>query len=62
MINFKLFKLNKSNYYIDHIPVDINIFNTLIMNLSIMAMIVLSIYLPIIFIQKLKILDTIKFD
>ena len=60
--NFKLFKLNKSNYYIDHIPVDINIFNTLIMNLSIMAMIVLSIYLPIIFIQKLKILDTIKFD
>tara|TARA_B100000963_G_C22048945_1_gene418723 strand:+ start:73 stop:408 length:336 start_codon:yes stop_codon:yes gene_type:complete len=60
--NYKLFKLNKSNYYIDHIPVDINILNTLIINLSMIAMIIISIYLPIIFIQKLKILDTIKFD
>ena len=60
--NFKLLKLNKSNYYIDHIPVDINILNTLIINLSMIAMIIISIYLPIIFIQKLKILDTIKFD
>ena len=60
--NFKLFKLNKSNYYIDHIPVDINILNTLMINLSMIAMIIISIYLPIIFIQKLKILDTIRFD
>ena len=60
--NFKLFKLNKSNYYIDHIPVDINILNTLIINLSMITMIIISIYLPIIFIQKLKILDTIRFD
>ena len=60
--NFKLFKLNKSNYYIDHIPVDINILNTLTINLSMILMIIISIYIPIIFIQKLKILDTIKFD
>ena len=60
--NFKLFKLNKSNYYIDHIPVDINILNTLTINTSMILMIIISIYIPIIFIQKLKILDTIKFD
>ncbi len=60
--NFKLFKLNKSNYYIDHIPVDINILNTLTINSSMILMIIISIYIPIIFIQKLKILDTIKFD
>ena len=60
--NFKLFKLNKSNYYIDHIPVDINILNTITINLSMILMIIISIYIPIIFIQKLKILDTIKFD
>ena len=40
--NFKLFKLNKSNYYIDHIPVDINILNTLTINLSMILMIIIS--------------------
>jgi len=60
--NFKLFKLNKENYYIDHIPMDFTISNILLINVIMFIMILLSICIPIIYIDRIRVINSIKFS
>ena len=49
------------SYYIDFVPVDINIINILSINIILIVMIIISIYLPIIFIDRIRVINSIKF-
>ena len=60
--NYKLIKLDKINYYLDFVPVDFNIYNILLINIILLIMIVISIYLPIFFIDRIRIINSIKFN
>ena len=60
--NFKLFKLNKENYYIDYIPMDFTISNILLINVIMFIMILLSICIPIIYIDRIRVINSIKFS
>ena len=60
--NYKLIKLDKINYYLDFVPVDFNIYNILLINVILLIMIVISIYLPIFFIDRIRIINSIKFN
>ena len=59
---FKLFKLDKTNYYVDYIPLDIEISNLIFINGLIMLMMLVSIYIPIFFIQRISVINSIKFS
>ena len=59
---YKLIKLNKMSYYIDFVPVDFNIINVLSINIILIVMIIISIYLPIIFIDRIRVINSIKFS
>jgi len=59
---FQLFKLNKDNYYIENIPFDINYFMLLKINLLVIALIVISIIIPLFIINRIKVIDSIQFS
>ena len=59
---FKLFKLDKTNYYVDYIPLDIEISSLIFINGLIMLMMLVSIYIPIFFIQRISVINSIKFS
>ena len=60
--NFKLFNLDKENYYIDHVPMDFTIFNVLIINIIMFALMLFSISVPIIYIDRIRVINSIKFS
>ena len=60
--NFKLFKLDKENYYIDHIPMNFAISNIFSINIIMLMMILISICIPIIFIDRIRVINSIKFS
>ncbi len=60
--NFKLFNLDKENYYIDHIPMEFTIFNILIINIIMFALMLFSISIPIIYIDRIRVINSIKFS
>ena len=59
---FQLFKLNKDNYYIENIPFDINYFMLLKINLLVIALILISIIIPLFIINRIKVIDSIQFS
>ena len=59
---FKIFKLDKTNYYVDYIPLDIEISSLIFINGLIMLMMLVSIYIPIFFIQRISVINSIKFS
>ena len=60
--NFKLFKLDKENYYLDHIPMEFTISNVLSINIIMFLMILLSMSIPIIYIDRIRVINSIKFS
>ena len=60
--NFKLFNLDKENYYIDHVPMEFTIFNVLIINIIMFALMLFSISIPIIYIDRIRVINSIKFS
>ena len=59
---FKIFKLDKTNYYVDYIPLDIEISSLIFINGLIMLVMLVSIYIPIFFIQRISVINSIKFS
>jgi len=59
---YKIIGLNKDNYYLDFVPIKFELSKILIMNLSLIAVILVSIYIPIYFIGKISINDNVKFN
>ncbi len=59
---YKIIKLNKMIYYLDFVPVDLNIINILSINIILIAMIIISIYLPIFFLDRVRVINSIKFS
>ena len=60
--NFKLFKLDKENYYIEYIPMNFTISNILSINAIMLMMILISICIPIIYIDRIRVINSIKFS
>ena len=59
---YKIMGLDKDNYYLDFVPIKFELSKILIMNLSLIAIILVSIYIPIYFIGKISINDNVKFN
>ena len=59
---YKIIKLNKSIYYLDFVPVDLNIINILSINIILIIMIIISIYIPILFLNRIRVINSIKFS
>ena len=59
---YKIIGLDKDNYYLDFVPIKFELSKILIMNLSLIAIILVSIYIPIYFIGKISINDNVKFN
>ena len=59
---YKIIKLNKTIYYLDFVPVDLNIINILSINIILISMIIISIYLPIFFLDRIRVINSIKFS
>ncbi len=59
---YKIIKLNKMIYYLDFVPVDLNIINILSINIILIAMIIISIYIPIFFLDRVRVINSIKFS
>ena len=59
---YKIIKLNKTIYYLDFVPVDLNIINILSINIILIAMIIISIYLPVFFLDRIRVINSIKFS
>ena len=59
---YKIIKLNKSIYYLDFVPVDLNIINILSINIILIIMIIISIYIPIFFLNRIRVINSIKFS
>ncbi|MAS39039.1 MAG: hypothetical protein CMB84_03470 [Flammeovirgaceae bacterium] len=59
---YKIIGLDKDNYYLDFVPIKFEFSKILIMNLSLIAIILVSIYIPIYFIGKISINDNVKFN
>ena len=57
---FKLIKLNRENYYIDFVPVAYDLYGALLINLILFLMILLSIYIPILFIDRIRVINSIR--
>ena len=57
---FKLIKLDRENYYIDFVPVAYDLYGTLLINLILFLMILLSIYVPILFIDRIRVINSIR--
>lgn len=59
---YKIIGLDKDNYYLDFVPIKFEFSKIIIMNLSLIAIILVSIYIPIYFIGKISINDNVKFN
>tara|TARA_B100000214_G_C23962608_1_gene626064 strand:- start:974 stop:2176 length:1203 start_codon:yes stop_codon:yes gene_type:complete len=59
---YKVIKLNKENYYIDFVPVDYDLITVILINVVLFFMIIFSIYIPILFINRIKVIKSIKFS
>ena len=59
---YKIIKLNKVIYYLDYVPVSFNMINILSINIILIAMIIFSIYLPILFMDRIRVINSIKFS
>ena len=57
---FKFIKLDRENYYIDFVPVAYDLYGTLLINLILFLMILLSIYVPILFIDRIRVINSIR--
>ena len=57
---FKLIKLDRENYYIDFVPVAYDLYGVLLINLILFIMILLSVYLPILFIDRIRVINSIR--
>ncbi len=59
---FQIFTLDRKSYYLDFVPLQLDIESIFIINFLLLTMIIISIYLPIIFIDKVKIINSLKFN
>ena len=59
---FKILKLDKTSYYMDYVPIGWDLYALSKLNLLILIVIFLVIFLPILVINRIKILDSIKFS
>tara|TARA_A100001011_G_scaffold24359_2_gene24217 strand:- start:1476 stop:2699 length:1224 start_codon:yes stop_codon:yes gene_type:complete len=59
---FKILKLDKTSYYMDYVPIGWDLYALSKLNLLILIIIFLVIFLPILVINRIKILDSIKFS
>ena len=59
---YKVIKLNKENYYIDFVPVDYDLISVILINVVLFFIILFSIYIPILFINRIKVIKSIKFS
>lgn len=57
---FKFIKLDRENYYIDFVPVAYDLYGALLINLILFLMILLSIYVPILFIDRIRVINSIR--
>ena len=57
---FKFIKLDRENYYIDFVPVAYDLYGSLLINLILFLMILLSIYVPILFIDRIRVINSIR--
>ncbi len=59
---FKILKLDKTSYYMDYVPIGWDLYTLSKLNLLIFFVIFLVIFLPILIINRIKVLDSIKFS
>jgi len=59
---FKILKLDKSSYYMDYVPIGWDLYVLSKLNLLVFVVIFLVIFLPILVINRIKVLDSIKFS
>ena len=59
---YKLFQLDKSSYYMEYVPISWDFTSFFQLNLLIFLIIFMAMFLPIIIINKIKTLDSIKFS
>ena len=59
---YKLFQLDKSSYYMEYVPISWDFTSFFQLNSLIFLIIFMAMFLPIIIINKIKILDSIKFS
>jgi lipoprotein-releasing system permease protein len=59
---YKIIGLDKDNYYLDFVPIKFEFSKIIILNISLILIILISIYIPIYFIGKISINDNVKFN
>lgn len=59
---FKILKLDKTSYYMDYVPIGWDLYTLSKLNLLVFFVIFLVIFLPILIINRIKVLDSIKFS
>ncbi len=59
---FKILKLDKTSYYMDYVPIGWDFYTLSKLNLLVFFVIFLVIFLPILIINRIKVLDSIKFS
>jgi len=59
---YKMFQLDKSSYYMEYVPISWDFISFFQLNLTIFLITFMSMFLPVIIINKIKILDSIKFS
>ena len=59
---FKILKLDKTSYYMDYVPIGWDLYTLSKLNLLVFFVIFLVIFLPIFIINRIKVLDSIKFS
>ncbi len=60
--NYKIIGLDKDNYYLDFVPIKFEFSKIIILNMSLIIIILLSIYIPIYFIGKISVNDNVRFN
>ena len=59
---FKILKLDKTSYYMDYVPIGWDLYTLSKLNLLVFFVIFFVIFLPILIINRIKVLDSIKFS
>jgi len=59
---FKILKLDKTSYYMDYVPIGWDLYTLSKLNLLVFFVIFLVVFLPILIINRIKVLDSIKFS
>ena len=59
---YKIIGLDKDNYYLDFVPIKFEFSKIIILNMSLIIIILLSIYIPIYFIGKISVNDNVRFN